>query len=82
MKPREVGHNIARLLNAVGSWINLETYSGSIREGRLSGWTCITFRLNGVDVHYPTLLELNGDPQDVVRLTDIRKLDIQERKTR
>lgn len=82
MKPREVGNNITRLLNAVGCWINLETLHGAIREGRLSGWTCATVKLNGVDIQYPVSLELNGDPQDMVRLVDIRTLDIQERKLR
>ena len=81
MDPRKVGNNITRLLGAVDSWIHLETKHGVRREGRLSGWTCDTLKLNEVDIQLPIALELNGDPHDVVRLSDIKSLDLQSRKT-
>lgn len=81
MNPRDVGNNIARLLGATGGWVHLETNHGAIREGRLSGWTCRTLKLNGVDVQLPYALELNGDPQDIVNLVDISKLDVQAKKS-
>jgi hypothetical protein len=80
MKPREVGNNIARLIAATDGWVNLETHHGAIREGRLSGWTCRTLKLNGVDVQLPVGLELNGDPHDIINLYDIKKLDVDPKR--
>lgn len=80
MNPRDTGNNIARLLSALGGWINLETNHGARREGRLSGWTCRTIKLNGVDVSLPVALELNGDPADIVNLVDIRVLNVDPKK--
>lgn len=77
MRPRDVGNNWARLLGAVGRFITLETNHGAVRQGRLSGWTCRTLKINGVDVELPIELELNGDPYDRVSLVDIKILDIQ-----
>lgn len=78
MKAREVATNIARLLGATGGWVHIETRAGAIRDGRLSGWSCRTLKINGVDVQLPETLELNGDPYDIVALNDIVSLDIQD----
>jgi hypothetical protein len=80
MKAREIGNNVSRLLNSIDSWVNLETLHGVIREGRLSGWSCHTFQLDGNDVQIPVSIELNGDPTDTVNLRDVRKIDLVERK--
>lgn len=80
MNPRATGNNIARLLSATGGWIHLETHHGSVREGRLSGWTCRSLKLNGVDVQLPVSLELNGDPHDTVNLFDIKVLNVDDKR--
>lgn len=76
MDARAIGTNIARLLLATGGWIHVETRYGTIREGRLSGWTLATIEINGVDTQLPLALELNGDPADTIRLVDVVKLDV------
>ena len=71
---REIGSNITRMLLAVGGWVHLETLQGDRRQGRLSGWVCIDLEFNGTVARLPTELELNGDPMDTIRLSNIKEL--------
>lgn len=76
MMTRKIGNLVVLLLNSVGRNIQLETHDGSVREGKLTGFEMRTFKLNGEDVDWPTHLQLNGDPYDIIPLAMIAKLDI------
>jgi hypothetical protein len=67
---------VVLMLNSVGRFIHLETRDGSVREGKLTGFTLRSFKLNGEDVDWPTHLELNGDPHDLIKLEMVAKLSI------
>jgi hypothetical protein len=79
MTPRDVGNTIVMLLDALGCHIHLETVSGVLREGKLTGWSCNTVRVNGKDCPLPHTLELNGDPTDVIAINTIRSIVIDKR---
>ena len=55
----------------VGSTVRFETRDGVRREGRASDLRYSELRIDGRTVRFPTEIELNGDPGDLV---DIARL--------
>jgi hypothetical protein len=72
---KTMGSWIDSLDNHLGQYLQLETSDGIRREGRLSGLSTKTIRLNGVEEKMLTDLELNGDPQDRVAIDRIATID-------
>lgn len=76
MRTRKIGNMIVLMLNSVGRFIHLETKAGGVREGKLTGFELRTFKLNGEDVDWVTHVQLNGDPNDLIKLEMISSLTI------
>lgn len=60
----------------IGKHAHLETKDGTRREGRITAIHMKTFILDGVELHIPDAVELNGDPLDIIRLVKMQTLDI------
>lgn len=69
---------IDEIQHSVGKFINLETFDGASREGRLSGVRLEDVEFNGTVAAVLKDLELNGDPTDIVPLDRIKSISIQE----
>lgn len=76
MTTREMGLTVAMVLSSVGKYVHLETHDGSYREGKLTGFTHRQLVINGKPVDWPVELELNGDPGDVIKMEQIKGMQI------
>jgi hypothetical protein len=72
----KVGRMFDIISRSVGDNIELETYDGLVRQGKMTGLTTRQIVFNDEKVEIPTELELNGDPLDRIPLTVIKKLDL------
>jgi len=73
MKP---GEWVDTILDSTGEFMRLETSDGVRREGKISGFTYRTFKLNGQEVKWPTEIEVNGDPNDRIPLDRVAHMTI------
>lgn len=63
--------------NSIGKIVSLETFDGSVRQGRFSGMRSKSIMVNGHTVDWPTGVELNGDAGDVISFELIQTLVIE-----
>lgn len=65
-----------KLVDSVGSFVNLITSDGIERCGRITGLHLRRFTFNGEEIDVPDGMELNGDPNDIIPLDRTTKLDV------
>ena len=70
------GQWIDTMVQSVGRYMRLETTDGVTREGKITGFTYRSFKLNGSEADLPTEVEVNGDPNDRIPLDRIEFMDI------
>lgn len=64
------------LIQSIDKYAYMETLDGIHREGRITGFTCRTFRYNGNDVDVPIEIEINGDPMDRIPIDRLAKINL------
>ena len=67
---------IEEINRSVGKNFALETADGVTRQGRITGLTHKSFKLNGVSVDMPVEIEVNKDPNDRIPLDRLLTLKI------
>lgn len=75
-RTRDIANTIVLVLDSIGHYVNLETKAGAYRQGKLTAYRCRSFVINGVEVEWPTAIELNGDSSDVITLESIASLTV------
>lgn len=75
-KKSSAGKWIDDLFAGVGKYVTLETGSGTIREGKMTGLRTRTVMFNNEPSELVTDIELNGDPTDTVGFADLVKIAI------
>jgi hypothetical protein len=73
---RAKGVWIDALVSSIGDFVSIETTDGVMREGRLSGVVTKKFEMNDIIVELPSELELNGDPNDRIQISMLKKIEI------
>lgn len=70
------GKWIDTMWDMTGKYVQLETFDGVLREGKLSTLITRSLDLNGRTVNLPTGVELNGDTYDVVPFERIKMMKV------
>lgn len=70
------GKWIDEMLDSIGKFFVAETTDGINREGKITGFTYRSFKLNGKMVELPIEIEINGDPNDRLPLDRINHMSI------
>lgn len=73
--PVQKGAWIDEVYNNVGNYVNVETYDGITRGGRMTAIRTKTVEFNGHPMELPTEVELNGDPTDTIEINRLKRID-------
>lgn len=63
------------LVKSINENIELETFDGLFRRGKMTGLTYRILEFNDEKVEIPIEVEFNGDPTDRIPLSVVKKLD-------
>lgn len=72
----KVGKFYDLLVKSVNENIELETYDGLIRRGKMTGLTSRILDFNDDEVELPIEIEFNGDSSDRIPLAVVKKLEL------
>lgn len=63
--------------DSIDKFMNLETTDGIYRKGKITGLVCRDIEFNGQKVSVPVEIEINKDPQDLIPIDRILRMNVQ-----
>jgi hypothetical protein len=63
------------LEKSIHEFVELETLQGTVRKGKVTGFTYRRIFFNGQKIDVVNEIELNGDPTDRISLIEIKTLE-------